>query len=135
MSVVESSRILQPESKHSVKTDVSDPYEGQRKNRRAIRRERITGQHQWPHVGVDGIVRDRSHLNIGGVAEHREIRQKKQQGKLKPTAVAPMVREEADDQYCGTFQAQEWSRVYGVLLSALKRDNGPATIANCLSTP
>jgi hypothetical protein len=46
-------------------------------------------------------------LHIGGVAEHREIWQKKQQGKLKTTAVAPMVREEADDQYCGTFQVQE----------------------------
>src|SRR5580700_4083263 len=103
MSVVESSRILQPESKHSIKADMSDPNERQRKNRRAIRPERVTSQHQWPHVGVDGIVRDRSHLNIGGVAEHREIRQKKQQRKLQPTAVAPMVRDEADDQYCGTF--------------------------------
>jgi hypothetical protein len=52
---------------------------------------------------VDGIVRDRSHPNVGDVADHQEIRQKKQQGKLKSTALAPMVREEADNQYCGTF--------------------------------
>ena len=97
MRVVESSRILQPESKHSIKADVSDPDEGERYNRRAIRPERVTSQHQWPHVGVDGIVRDRSYPNVGDVADHREIRQKKQQGKLKPTALAPMVREEADD--------------------------------------
>ena len=32
MSVVEASRILQTKSKHSVKTDVSDPDEGQRKS-------------------------------------------------------------------------------------------------------
>src|SRR5580692_12336490 len=96
MSVVESSRILQPESKHAIKADVSDPDEGERYNRRAIRRERVNSQHQWPNVGVDGIVRDRSHTNIGGVAEHREIRHKKQQGKSKRTALTPMVRQEAD---------------------------------------
>ena len=121
MSVVESSRILQPESKHSIKADVCDPDEGERYNRRAIRPERVNRQHQWPHVGVDGVVRDRSHPSSGGVAEHREIRQKKQQGKLKPTAVTPVVREEADDQYCGTFWVQKWSRVHGVLLSGPKR--------------
>ena len=66
MSVVESSRILQPESKHSIKADVSDPDEGKRCNRRAIRPERVTSQHEWPYVAVDGIVGDRSHPNIGG---------------------------------------------------------------------
>ena len=94
LSVVESSRILQPESKHSIKADVSDPDEGEQYSRRAIRPERVTSQHQWPHVGVHGIVRDRSHSNISGVTKHREIWQKKQQGKLKPTALAPMVRGE-----------------------------------------
>jgi hypothetical protein len=103
MSVVESSRILQPESKHSIKAYMGDPDEGERYNRRAIRPERVSSQHQAPNVGVDDIVRDRSRPNIGGVAEHREIRQEQQQGKLKPTALAPMVKEEADDQYCGTF--------------------------------
>ena len=101
MSVLESSRILQPESKHSIKVDVSDPDEAEGCHRRAIRPKRVTSQHQRHNVGVDGIVRDGSHPNIGAVAEHREIRQEKKQGKLKPTALAPMVKEEAADQYCG----------------------------------
>ena len=103
MSVVESSRIFQPESNHSIKADVSDPDEGEQYHRRAIRPQRVASQHQGPDVGVDSVVRDRSNPKIGGEAEHREIRQENQQGKLRPTAVAPMVKEETDDQYCGTF--------------------------------
>src|SRR5580700_9709309 len=41
MSVLEASWILQPESEHSVEADVSDPDEGERKNRKAIRLERV----------------------------------------------------------------------------------------------
>ena len=108
MSVVEPSRILQPKSKHSVKTDVSDPYERLRKNRRAIRPERVTSQYQWSHVGVDGIVCDRSNANIGVIA---------QQGKWKPTALPPVVGEEADDKHSRTFKMQEWPRIHSLCLS------------------
>jgi hypothetical protein len=36
MSVLEASWILQPESEHSVEANVSDPDQGERKNRKAI---------------------------------------------------------------------------------------------------
>ena len=103
MGVIESSRILQPGSNHSIKANVRDPYERERHNRRAIRPEGVGSQHQGANVGVDSVVSDRSHPDIDNEAEHREIRQETQQGKLKPTAVAPMVKQEADGQYCGTF--------------------------------
>jgi|SRR5580700_2192154 hypothetical protein len=44
VSVLETSWILQPESKHSVQTYVSDPDEGERKNRKVIRRGGVNSQ-------------------------------------------------------------------------------------------
>src|ERR1700674_4788535 len=66
MSVLESIRIFQAKSKHSVKADVSDPNEGDRKYRNVMRPERVTSQHQWSDVAVDGVVRERPQTNVGG---------------------------------------------------------------------
>jgi len=59
---------------------------------------------------MDGVVRDRSHTSIGDVAKHREIRDKKQQGKLEPTAVARMIGEETEGEDGGTFKMKKRSR-------------------------
>src|SRR5579875_173847 len=60
------------------------------------------------------VIRDRSNANIGGVAEHRDVRDKKQQRKLKPASLEPVIGEEADGQYSRAFKMQERSRGNGV---------------------
>ena len=134
MSVLELSRILQPESKHSVQTDVCDPYERERQNHVVTRLERITPKCEWANVSVDGVIRKRPQTNVGEVAEHREIRHKKQQGKLKPTAVAPMVGEETEDENSGTFEMQEWSRGHGVYVASPYQISAGTLFAFSLST-
>jgi hypothetical protein len=66
--------------------------------------ERVPGQRQRPKVAVNRIIGDRSQASIGKIPEHRNIRHKQQYGKLKPTAVAPMIGEDAQTEDGGAFE-------------------------------
>ena len=61
------------------------------------------------------VIRDRTNANVGGVAEHRDVRHKKQQRKLEPTSVDKIISREADDKYRRPFKMQERSRSHGAL--------------------
>jgi len=102
--VLESSRILQPVSKHSVETDVGDPDEGEFPTRLMVEAESVSRQQQRADIRVDGVVRDGSQADIDGVADHGKIGHQKEQDEQEPTAVAPMVGKETDSEDDGPFE-------------------------------
>ena len=53
-----------------------------------------------------------SDTGVGNVADHREIRHEKQQNKLKPTALAPVIRKQTEHEDGRTFQMEEWSGIH-----------------------
>ena len=61
------------------------------------------------------------------VANHGKIRHQKKQGEQKPTAVAPMVGEEAESEDGGTFKMQERSRVHCVHVASTYQIDGAAS--------
>src|SRR5579863_63819 len=99
VGVLETCRILQSVSEQSIKTNVGYPDEGEREHRSMIGNKGTSSQYQRGSKAMHRVIRDRSNANVGGIAEHRDVRHKKQQRKLKPTSLYGMIGEEADDQY------------------------------------
>lgn len=94
MRILETGRILQPISKHSVETDMADPDDGDVQTRLMEQSESVSCQQQRADIRMDDVARDGSQTDIDGVANHGKIGHRKEQDKHKPTAVAPMVREQ-----------------------------------------
>ncbi len=115
--VLEPRGILQPEPQHSIKTDVGDPNERDGKNRTMARRQRIPGQRKRNNIRMNCVIANRSNTSIGEVAEHSQIRRKKQQSKLKPAAAAPMKGQKTEGEDRSALKMQEWSRGHEVCVA------------------
>ena len=70
MRVLEPARIFQAESKHPIKSNMSDLNQRQQQRQMLAGKESVPAQNQRADVSVDGVVRDRSDTRIEEVADH-----------------------------------------------------------------
>jgi uncharacterized protein (UPF0210 family) len=68
------------------------------------KRERIR---PTPKGGVDGVVSNCSDPSVESVTDHGRVRYQKKQDEQKPTAVVPMIGEEAGDKDGGSFEVEK----------------------------
>jgi hypothetical protein len=104
MSVFEPARIFQAEPKHPIESAMSDPNQRQQQREMFASEESETAQHQRADVSVDCVVGECANMSIGDVTDHRQIRQKEEQGEKKPATVVVLICEKGGDENGSTFE-------------------------------
>jgi hypothetical protein len=72
---------------------------------------------------VDGVVRNRSDTSIDDVADHRDIRHEKEQDEQKPTAMVPLIGDEAGNENGGPFEVEKLFRkhLFSIVVVSFQR--------------
>jgi hypothetical protein len=114
MRILEPARIFQSKPKHPIKTNVRNPNQRQQQLQMFASEKSVPAQHQRADGRVDSVVRHCADTSVDAVADHGKIRHEKKQKEQKPTAVIPLIGDEAGDKDGGTFQVEKWLWVHGL---------------------
>ena len=79
------------------------------------------------------VVSHRSDTGIGEVIDHGQIWHEEEQDEKNPTAVIPLIGEEAGDEHGGTFEVEKWSGVHRLRHSSFSNDEVPLAATPPLS--
>ena len=105
--VLEASRIFQSKTQHAIKADVCDPDQGQGQELALGNKNGDGDQHSRSKKCVNEVVGTSADADVREIAEHRNIRGKKQYGEKDPAELVSPVNKDTQRKNGRAFKTDE----------------------------